>query len=282
MIDSHIHFWHYRPSDYPWISDDMPDLRQDRLPQHTADEANAAGISGCIAVQARCDEAENAFLLDLARRHPQIQGIVGWLDLRSGSLKQRLAHWQQHESAHLIKGFRHLVQDEADPAAYWADEHFRRGVRELHRQGYAYDLLTHQRHLPAVAAFARYCDQGSLILDHLGKPDFRQPEAFDHWRQHMRQLAALPHVAVKISGLVTEYGHGATAAQLTAHVETAIELFGPQRIMWGSDWPVCRLSGHGYGDVLGHWPHFVRHLDDSDRQAAESGNAQRLYRLKAA
>lgn len=276
MIDTHIHFWRYRAADYPWISDDMPELKQDRLPPHIAPAAETLGITRAIAVQARCDEAENDFLLDLAAAHKWVGGVVGWLDFTAADVAEKV---QQFQHQPLMKGFRHLVQDEAKPSEYWARPDFQTGVAAAQKAGFVYDLLCHQADLPAVAEFAKKCDGHWLVLDHLGKPDFRRPEAFDFWKQHLAELAALPHTAVKISGLVTEFGAGCTAEHIRRHVETAVALFGSSRIMWGSDWPVCRLSGHSYEDVFHHSQTLSAAWSAAEQAAFRSENAQRIYRL---
>lgn len=275
MIDAHVHFWHYRAEDYAWIGSEMLPLRQDRLPEDLAACLRRQGVSAAVAVQARCDEAENTLLLDLAARHDWIAGVVGWLDLRGADVAARL---DGYADAVRLKGFRHIVQDEPDPAAYWCDAAFLRGVGLLHQRGYSYDLLAHQRDLAAVADFCARADGGTLILDHLGKPEFASAAAFDDWRAQMRRLAAMPHVAVKISGLVTECGAGCTAADVRPYVHTAFELFGSDRVLFGSDWPVCTLT-HDYADVCRHWRECAAVLGDAEREAAESGNARRLYRL---
>lgn len=232
MIDTHIHFWRYTPADYPWISDEMPVLKQDRLPEQIARDAKRLGVSQAIAVQARCCEAENEFLLSLAEQSDWVSGVVGWLDLTDTNIAETLQHYVRQPA---LKGLRHLVQDEPNPAEYWQRTDFQEGVRTAQKLGLNYDLLCHQHDLDAVLAFARTCDEHWLILDHLGKPNFRQPEMFSAWQQSMRQLAQLEHVAVKISGLVTEYGAGCSLRHLQAHFDTALELFGTDRIMWGSD-----------------------------------------------
>ncbi|MCP2039878.1 L-fuconolactonase [Neisseria sp. HSC-16F19] len=279
MIDTHIHFWRYRAADYPWISDAMPALKQDLLPEHIAPQAQALGVQAAVAVQARCDMAENDFLLQLAAEHEWVCGVVGWLDFTAADVADTLASYAGEP---WMKGWRHLVQDEPNPAQYWARADFQRGVQAAQQAGFSYDLLCHQADLAAVADFARRCDGGWLVLDHLGKPQFGRPQAFAAWQEQMAQLAALPHVAVKISGLVTEYGPGATAADLYAHVDTVLELFGAGRVMWGSDWSVCALSGHDYAQVHSHWQDFRFGLSADERAAAEYGNAQRIYRLQAA
>ena len=276
MIDAHIHFWRYRAADYPWISEAMPELKQDRLPPHTAPQAEALGITRAIAVQARCDEAENGFLLDLAAKHEWVGGVVGWLDFTADNAAEKVRQFQNRP---LMKGFRHLVQDEARPSEYWARPDFQAGVRAAQQAGFVYDLLCRQADLPAVVDFAKQCDAHWLVLDHLGKPDFRQPEAFDFWKQNLAELAALPHTAVKISGLVTEFGTGCTADHLRRHVETAVELFGSRRIMWGSDWPVCTLSGHRYEDLFRHSQAFCAAWSADEQNAFKTENARRIYRL---
>lgn len=274
MIDTHIHFWSYQAIDYAWISDEMPMLKQDRLPEHIVPLAQDLGVVAGMAVQARCNVAENAFLLNLAKENQWIKGIIGWLDLRSGSLKDDLAQFE-HEP--LMKGFRHIVQDEPNPAAYWSDQLFRDGVKFIQKQGFVYDLLCHQKDLGAVVDFARAIDDNWLILDHLGKPELGTTGAFDDWKSHLNQLAKLPHVAVKISGLVTECGVHCSVDDIRPYVATALDLFGDGRVLFGSDWSVCTLT-HDYQKVFDLFCATTHHFRQPENPFTE--NAKKIYGIE--
>lgn len=279
-IDAHQHFWRYRSEDYPWMSADMAVLRRDWLPEDLQPLLEAHGFDGCIAVQARCSEAETDFLLELARQHDWIAAVVGWADLRAADLPQRLERWAQ--AAKLV-GFRHLVQDEADVAGFLSNRDFRRGVKTLQQSSLVYEILVSARQLVPVPAFCAACDRHWLVLDHLGKPAIRDG-AYGTWRRQLLPLASMDHVACKLSGLVTEAadakGHF-DASELPRYLDTALEVFGPERLMFGSDWPVCLLAA-SYADVVEIVEQWTAKLSASERSAIRGDTANRIYALTPA
>ncbi|KMM86166.1 L-fuconolactonase [Pseudomonas taetrolens] len=238
-LDAHQHFWRYDTASYPWIGQDMPCLRQDFQPDDLRPLLDAAGFDGCIAVQARACESETDQLLLLAERYPWIRAVVGWVDLCASDLEQSLERWAQ---APALRGFRHQLQDETSPAGFMQKAEFQRGLATLQRQGLVYEVLVKAKDLGAVTALCHQHDRHHLVLDHLGKPDV-QGNDLNAWAKQLAPLAALSHVSCKLSGLITEahwqHWHN---AQLTPYLETALELFGPERLMFGSDWPVCLLA----------------------------------------
>lgn len=268
MIDAHIHFWRYAAADYPWITADMPMLCRDFLP----DDEALRDIPAMVAVQARGTLAENDFLLGLMRDYPQVAAVVGWLDFRAPDIGERL-----DEYAPQLAAFRHIVQDEPDPSAFLALADFNRGIRALQQRDGLYEVLVRQRDLDAALAFCARHDRAPLILDHLGKPDFAQP--FAAWRKAMRELAAMGHVAVKLSGLPLEAGREADFADLRPYWAEALGLFGAERCLWGSDWPVSRLA-HEDDAVRGLWQRFAASLSAGERHALTHATAARLYDLE--
>lgn len=245
-IDSHQHFWCYDAAQYPWIGGHMQVLARDWLPDDLWPLMQARGIERCVAVQARSSPAETDFLLALAAQHPWIASVVGWVELREGNVAPRLARWDGQAA---LKGMRHLLQVEADVRAVLASSVFRRNVAVLQARGLVYDLLVQAHQFEGLAGFCAELDGHALVLDHLGKPAIRErgDAAFEAWCQALRPVAALPHVMCKLSGLVTEARwrdgqlDGHTPADLHRYLDTALELFGPKRLMFGSDWPVCLL-----------------------------------------
>ncbi|NUU00637.1 amidohydrolase family protein [Herbaspirillum robiniae] len=246
-IDAHQHFWHYRSEDYPWIGADMDLLAQDRLPYQFQPLLEANGLHASITVQARPGREETAFLLGLARQNRRIAGVIGWEDISSPALAERVEQWGRDK----LLGFRHQIQDESDPSAFLAQPQFNAGIRWLQERRYVYDVLVHERQLSAVRAFCARHDKHWLVLNHLGKPalkEFRKNKgAFERWREEARELAAMPHVACKLSGLLTEadWIRGLSLRDydyILQCLNTALELFGPQRLIFGSDWPVCLLA----------------------------------------
>ncbi|MCA1324974.1 amidohydrolase family protein [Herbaspirillum sp. alder98] len=283
-IDAHQHFWRYRPEDYPWIGRGMELLAQDRLPGELYPLLSGQGLDASIAVQARAGREETGFLLGLARQDARIVGVVGWEDLASPELEQHVAEWGRDK----LLGFRHQIQDEADAAAFLAGADFNRGVAWMQAQRLVYDVLVFERQLPAVQEFCRRHDRHWLVLDHLGKPALtefgRNPDAYARWRQQIQALGAMPHVACKISGLVTEadWMRGLRERDfehIVLCLDTALDAFGPQRLMFGSDWPVCLLAASyaKVASVVREWAQ--TRLSAADQVALWGGTAARCYGL---
>lgn len=274
QIDSHQHFWTYSAADYPWIGAGMERLARDHLPADLAAVAAPAGIRGSVAVQARQTVAESDWLLGLAAADPFIRGVVGWVDLRSERVDDDLARLAAHER---FVGVRHVVQDEPDPR-FLLGEAFVRGVGRLARHGLTYDLLLYPQQLPAAVELATRLPEQPFVLDHLAKPRIRTGE-IDSWRRDIRALARHPHVCCKVSGLVTEAAwRGWKPAEFTPYLDTVLEAFGPSRLMFGSDWPVCLLAAE-YADVVAiPREHFAR-LSPAEREAIWGGTATRFYGL---
>jgi L-fuconolactonase len=244
MIDAHQHYWKYDPAEYGWIDDAMSVIRRDCLPPEAQCEMDRAGVSAAIAVQARQTLDETRWLLDLAHEHRGIRGVVGWIDLRE-DVDAQLATFSEDRA---LVGIRHVVQ--AEPDGFLEQPRFLAGVARLEPAGLAYDILIYARQLPQAIAFARRFPRQRFVLDHLGKPDVRGGE-FREWQGRIGELAALPNVCCKLSGLVTEADWQAwTAGQLRPYLDAALDAFGPDRIMIGSDWPVCLVAA-SYGDVIG-------------------------------
>jgi L-fuconolactonase len=255
----------------------MPVLRQDWLPQDLLPLLHAYGFDHCVAVQSRGSETETQFLLHLAEQHEYIAAVVGWVDLRAADLPARLEHWG---AAPKLAGFRHQVQDEPDVATLLADPRFLRGVAHVQQQSRVYEILVHARQLAAVPEFCATSDRYWLVLDHLGKPAIRDHD-LRTWRARVLPLADMQHVVCKISGLVTEamnaYGEIEPAA-IAPYLDTALEIFGSQRLMFGSDWPVCLLAAP-YPQVLEIVARWAERLSVGERDAIWGETARRIYGL---
>jgi L-fuconolactonase len=274
-IDAHQHFWRYRPDTHAWISDAMPELKRDFLPADLQPLLQAAGFDGCVAVQAQQHAAETEWLLQLADQHPFIRGVVGWVDLCApdvaGGLRRLAAHPR-------LRGVRHVVQDEPDDRFMLRPE-FMRGIAALAAFGLTYDILIYARQLPAALDLAQRFPQQRFVLDHIGKPEIRT-RRIDEWRHGITALAACPNVSCKLSGMVTEAEWRAWApSDCTAYLDIVLDRFGPQRMMIGSDWPVCTLAG-GYAEVIAVVTDYISFLSASERDAILGGNAVRFYGLR--
>ena len=275
-IDAHQHFWRYDPVQYDWIDESMARLRRDFLPADLEPELRAAGFDACVAVQARQTVEETRWLLDLADRHAFIAGVVGWADLRAADLRVQLEPFAGRPK---LVGLRHIVQAEPDDRFLLRPE-FLRGVAALRDLGLAYDILIYPRHLPAAVEFAQRLEGHRLVLDHLAKPDIRRGEIAE-WRRHLRALAACGDVMAKLSGLVTEADwHNWTPDGMRPYLDVAFECFGWERLMIGSDWPVCTVAAD-YGRTMRVVTDYLRDRPSLEQDAVLGGNATRLWRLDA-
>lgn len=273
-IDAHQHFWKYSPQEYPWIGKGMERLAHDSLPADLAPLAAAEGIGGTVAVQARQSLEESRWLLQLAADHPLIRGVVGWVDLRSTHVADQLREFAERPK---FVGVRHVVQDEPDPRFLLGDS-FLHGIRQLATFGLTYDLLLYPQQLPAAVEFVGRFPEQPFVLDHLAKPRIKAGD-LEPWRRDLKALATHGHVLCKLSGMVTEATwNGWKRTDFTPYLEVALEAFGPQRLMIGSDWPVCTLAAE-YADTIGIVREFLAPLAGPEREAIEGGNAARFYSL---
>ena len=277
-IDSHQHFWSYSAAEYPWIGAGMERLARDYLPVDLEEATAAAGIGGTVAVQARQSLEETRWLLDLADRHPIIRGVVGWVDLRSDDVRGALREFVTRKQ---VVGVRHVVQDEPDPR-FLLGEAFVRGLKHLHPFGLTYDLLLYPQQLPAAVELVASMPEQPFVLDHLAKPQVKnwtKPGDMDDWRRDIEALASHTNVCCKLSGLVTEAAWRQwQRADFAAYLDVALSAFGAERLMFGSDWPVCLLSGD-YADVAGIVRDFSANLSPAEQAAIWGGTATRFYGL---
>lgn len=274
-IDAHQHFWRYNEHEYGWISEEMGELRRDWLPEDLLPLLEGAGFEGTVAVEARQTLQETTWLLGLAERHRFVRGVVGWVDLCSPLVVEDLARLAENP---LLRGVRHVLQDEADPHFALRDD-FCRGIGLLETFGLTYDILIYANQLPvACELVARFPNQ-PFVLDHLAKPHLRQG-LMEPWRTDLRRLAEAPNVFCKASGLLSEMGRIAWSQEtFRPYLDAALEAFGPERIMVGSDWPVCTVAG-SYAEAVGLVCEYVKQLDSPEQEAVLGGNAQHFYRLE--
>jgi L-fuconolactonase len=273
-IDAHQHFWRYDPTEYAWIDDAMAGLRRDYLPGEAQREMAVAGVDACVAVQVRQTLDETRWLLALAAAHPAIVGVVGWIDLQAPDARRQLELFADERK---LVGIRHIVQSEPDER-FMLRPAFCRGMALLEEFGLAYDILIYSRHLAAAAELAGRFSSQRFVVDHLGKPDIRHGE-LHAWEQGIRALAACANVWAKLSGLVTEADwKGWTAGDIRPYVDVAFDCFGAERLMIGSDWPVCTVAGD-YARVMGLVSDLLADRPARERDAVLGGNAQRFYNL---
>jgi L-fuconolactonase len=273
-IDAHQHFWRYDPVRDAWITPDMGVIRRDFLPADLAPLLAASGIDGVVAVQADQSVAETDFLLGLSAAHAFVRGVVGWIDLRAGDLERRVARWNGQPR---LKGFRHIAQGEPDD--FLMRDDVVRGIATIGRLGYAYDILIYPRQLAAAERLVTRCPGVRFILDHCAKPPIASGD-LAMWRTGLVALAAHENVCCKLSGLVTEASWSSwSEAQLEPVLDTALESFGAERLMFGSDWPVCLLAAD-YARVADSVQRWAAQLSESEQARIFGGTAISAYQLE--
>ena len=275
LIDSHHHLWKYSAAEYGWIDESMEVLRQDFLLNELRGIAVGSGVDGFVAVQARQSLAESEDLLRMAAEEPLIRGVVGWVPLADPKVGEHLDLLAQQDK---LKGVRHVVQDEPDDRFLLGDE-FNRGVTQLKDHGLVYDILIFARQLPASIEFVDLHPQLEMVLDHVAKPTIADGQFDSRWKTNLRELAKREQVTCKFSGVVTEVRDESWSIDLIRpYWDTALDAFGPKRLMFGSDWPVCLLRAEHR-----QWLDTVKQLA-SELSAAEqadlfANNAIRAYHL---
>jgi L-fuconolactonase len=273
MIDSHQHFWQVGRFDYPWMSADLGVLYRDYLPEDLSPILQQHQIRQTVLVQASNSVAESRWLLDLADTSNFIAGVVGWVDLTSADVDAQLDELSQPK----LKGVRHLV--ESEPNDDWLIQpSVLAGLRKLSARGLSYDLLVHTRHLKHVPLIAEACPDLALVIDHLAKPPVARNE-INEWSHALEPLARYPNIHCKLSGLVTEANWDSWHVDdLRPFIDCALDLFGTDRMMFGSDYPVCLLAAT-YDRVLNAFQEILNTLSDTDREKIFAGNAAKFYRL---
>jgi L-fuconolactonase len=272
-IDSHQHFWQLQRGDYDWLTEDLQVLYRDCLPLELADHLRRAGIDRTVLVQAATTVAESEYLLSLADEHDFIAGVVGWIDMAAPDALAQLDHLAQHPK---LLGIRPMIQDIADPLWMLKDE-LTPVYRELITRGLRFDALVKPQHLDALLELLQRHPDLPVVIDHGAKPDIANEE-FAHWADRMQALAQQTQACCKLSGLLTEAGPDAGAEQLAPYVEHLLQCFGPQRLMWGSDWPVLNLASN-YPRWLTVTESLLANLEPADQDAIMGGTAIRFYGL---
>lgn len=271
-LDAHQHFWRYDPAQHVWMTDAMGALRRDYLPEDLAPLLQATGFDGTIAVQARQMVEETEWLLALADRHAFIRGVVGWVDLCSPDLAAQLGRLGANPK---LVGVRHVVHDEPDED-FMLRSDFRHGIARLQDAGLTYDLLLRPQHLKAAIRLVDEFKDQPFVLDHIAKPGVGDLSK-SLWKQDLLRLAERPNVLCKLSGLVTEADWSAWRPDdLRPALDVVLEGFGEDRLMIGSDWPVCTLAAD-YAATMGVVMDFVRDLDAKAQAAILGDNCARFY-----
>ncbi len=274
IIDSHQHFWHYETEKHSWIDDEMAVIRKDFLPSDLKQVYNENGIDGCVAVQADQTLAETDFLLDLASNNNFIKGVVGWVDLRANNIENVL---EKYSDSQKLKGFRHVVQGEPDHNFLLRPD-FLNGIKALEKHGFTYDILVFPHQLGAVLEFVKRFPNQKFVIDHIAKP-YIKDGFYDGWAVLMAEIAKQENVYCKVSGMITEADYKSwTEAQLQPYLDLVFNAFGTERILFGSDWPVCLVAGN-YSEVKHIITNYIGRFSKTEQQAVMGKNAIQFYNL---
>lgn len=273
IIDSHQHFWKYDSAKDSWITDEMKVLKRDFLPQDLKPLLEENHVDGCVVVQVDQTEDETLSLLALANQYPFIKGVVGWIDLRNPNLESRLEYFSTLKK---LKGFRHIVQGEQP--GFLAQPAFLSGVRKLHKYNFTYDLLVYHHQLEEALAFVKQVPETKIVIDHLAKPSIGTQEK-KFWEENIAAMASFPNIFCKISGMVTEARWASWKYEdLAPYLDVVWKAFGANRLMYGSDWPVCLLAA-SYDRQFSIVQTYLKAFSVSEKNLVLGENAERFYNL---
>ncbi|WP_066832619.1 amidohydrolase family protein [Rufibacter ruber] len=273
-IDAHQHFWEFNPARESWVTEDMAVIRRDFLPQELQPLLQEHGFDGCVLVQTAQPEHENEILLEWARAHEFIKGVVGWVDFFAADIEERLSRLSQHPK---LKGFRYVLQG-AEDKALMLQPAFQHGIAQLRRYGFSYDILIYPDQLAYTAELTAAFPDQPFVLNHLAKPDIKGGD-FQTWRKAMEAFAAQENVCCKVSGLVTQADwQNWQKRDFTPYLDTLAEVFGPKRLLFGSDWPVCLVAA-SYAEVLGLVQEYFSPFSPQEQELVFGGNAVAFYKL---
>lgn len=275
-IDSHQHYWHFNTDDYGWMGDNMSVIKRDFLPIDLLPELQNLGFDGSVAVQARQNMEETNWLLQLADENPYIKGVVGWLNLQLENVENDIRIFAQHPKA---VGVRHVIHDEED-IDFMLRTEFIRGVRILEKYNLSYDILIFPKHLPNTIRFVQeFSGKQIFIVDHIAKPLIKDG-VISPWKEQITELAKFPNVYCKLSGMVTEADWKTWKAEnIKPYLDVVFEAFGTDRVMIGSDWPVCLVAGK-YAEVMNVVIDYISTFSETEKANILGGNAVKAYRLK--
>ncbi len=274
IIDTHHHLWSYNQAEFGWIDDDMTVIRRSFLPYDLVSTLSTTEVEKVITVQARQSTDETDWLLYLASQYTMMAGVVGWLPLEDVKISHLLEKYSENK---WLRGLRHVIQGEPDPE-FILGKNFNRGISLLKQYDLVYDILIFEHQLPATIRFVDMHPGQQFVLDHIAKPRIRTKE-LQPWASNIRELARRGNVSCKISGMVTEADYqNWSGEQLMPYFDVVIEAFGPSRLMFGSDWPVC-LVASSYSRWLDLVRKAISKLDPSDQDMILCSNAQRIYNI---
>jgi L-fuconolactonase len=272
-LDSHQHFWKYSPQQHNWIDDSMVSLKRDFLPNDLEPHLVENKIEACVVVQTDQSEKETEFLLELATQYEFIKGVVGWVDLRAKNVEERLQFYSQNQ---YFKGVRHIVQSEKQD--FLLDPAFQNGIGKLGNLNLTYDLLIYSHQIEAAIKLVSQFPNQKFVLDHLAKPNIKNGK-IDPWKNQIQRLAQFSNVSCKISGMVTEADHAQwKPSDFIPYMDIVFDAFGENRILFGSDWPVCLLAA-SYQEVYQLITDYTANFSLEQRDKLFGANAERFYNI---
>ncbi|MBN2611144.1 MAG: amidohydrolase family protein [Bacteroidales bacterium] len=274
IIDAHQHFWKYNKREYPWINDQMEILKKNYLPGHLSSLMTEEKIIGSVAVQARQSIEETEWLLQLADEYEFVKGVVGWVDLCSKNLTDQLDKYASNQK---LVGVRHVIHDEPDDF-YILRNDFNRGIEELKKYNLTYDILIFEHHLPQTIEFVKKHPNQIFIVDHIAKPKIRQGNLHP-WKTNIEKLAGFQNVFCKLSGIITEADwKNWNDETIKPYLDVVVDAFGTNRVMIGSDWPVCLVAG-SYKQVIELTTDYFTKFSENEKGAVFGNNALNIYQM---
>jgi len=274
-IDAHQHFWQFDPVRDSWIDETMSEIQRDFLPEDLEPILKQNGLDGCVVVQSDQSKKENDFQLKNAGKNSIIKGVVGWVDLCSPKVEERLEYYSQFE---LLKGFRHVLQGEPD-TSFMLQKSFMHGISLLKKFGFTYDILIFPIHLQNAKKLLEAFPDQPFVIDHIAKPDIKNKN-IDNWKKDITAIAQLENVSCKVSGMVTEADwKNWKPEDFKPYLDVVFEAFGAKRVLFGSDWPVCNVAG-GYEKMISIVQNYTSTLSQNEQELFWGGNAINFYNLK--
>lgn len=272
-IDAHQHFWKFDAAKHAWIDDSMHVIKKDFLPEQLGPILLSNQIDGCIAVQADQTENETNFLIEVAAKNNFIKAVIGWVDLCATNIESQLCHWKKYP---IVKGFRHILQ--AEEPAFMLTKEFIRGINCLQDIGYCYEILIYPKHLSAALILVKQFPNMRFVIDHIAKPNIKLHQ-IDSWKEGIQLLGKQQNVYCKISGLVTEADWANwLPTDFDPYLDLVVAAFGIERLIYGSDWPVCLLAAD-YAAQLNLCKDYFNKYTDVENQLVFGENAKRFYQL---
>jgi L-fuconolactonase len=274
-IDSHQHFWKYDLQRHSWINDDMKVIQRDFMPTDLEPILKNHQFDGCISVQVDQNEEENTFLLKLAEENDFIKGVVGWVDLQAPNVYERLEYYSEFKK---LKGFRHIVQGESD-IEFMLRPKFKHGIAELSTNNFTYDILIYHYQLEQAIHFVKLFPDQKFVIDHIAKPDIKSGE-YAEWQINMKKISLHQNVYCKVSGMVTEADwFDWKESDFKIYLDTIVKAFGTDRIMYGSDFPVCLLAAT-YEQQLNIVKEYFSSFSNTEKKKIMGENSVKFYGLQ--